>query len=117
MGKYVKNERWISCTDEGSLLLVSKSCKIEKRVENAHPTAIICIRWNSDSQAITTCGEDGLTKIWLKQGVLKFKLVENPSPVHSLAWIPDENTRYINEGKIWQLNPYLKVLIRHCLGK
>ena len=33
---------------DGSLTLVSKYGKIEKRVENAHSTAIICIKWNSD---------------------------------------------------------------------
>ena len=35
-------------SSEGSLLFISKSGKIEKRVENAHSTAVICIRWNSD---------------------------------------------------------------------
>ena len=76
---------------DGSLTLVSKSGKIEKRVENAHSTAIICIKWNSDGQAIATCGEDGLVKIWSKLGVLRSKLAENPTPVYSLAWSPDEN--------------------------
>ena len=58
---------------DGSLTLVSKSGKIEKKVDNAHSTAIICIKWNSDGQAIATSGEDGLVKIWSKLGVLRSK--------------------------------------------
>ena len=93
---------------DGSLTLVSKSGKIEKRVENAHSTAIICIKWNSDGQAIATCGEDGLVKIWSKLGVLRSKLAENPTPVYSLAWSPDENYMLYTCGKNLAIKPIFK---------
>ena len=60
-------------------------------MENIHSAAVICIRWNSDGQAIATSSEGGLFKIWSKQRVLRTKLVENDSPVYSLEWSPDEN--------------------------
>ena len=93
---------------DGSLTLVSKSGKIEKRVENAHSTAIICIKWNSDGQAIATSGEDGLVKIWSKQGVLRSKLAENPTPVYSLAWSPDENYMLYTCGHNLAIKPIFK---------
>ena len=93
---------------DGSLTLVSKSGKIEKRVENAHSTAIICIKWNSDGQAIATSGEDGLVKIWSKLGVLRSKLAENPTPVYSLAWSPDENYMLYTCGKNLAIKPIFK---------
>ena len=93
---------------DGSLTLVSKSGKIEKKVENAHSTAIICIKWNSDGQAIATCGEDGLVKIWSKLGVLRSKLAENPTPVYSLAWSPDENYMLYTCGKNLAIKPIFK---------
>ena len=93
---------------DGSLTLVSKSGKIEKRVDNAHSTAIICIKWNSDGQAIATSGEDGLVKIWSKQGVLRSKLAENPTPVYSLAWSPDENYMLYTFGKNLAIKPIFK---------
>ena len=93
---------------DGSLTLVSKSGKIEKRVDNAHSTAIICIKWNSDGQAIATSGEDGLVKIWSKQGVLRSKLADNPTPVYSLAWSPDENYMLYTCGRSLAIKPIFK---------
>ena len=93
---------------DGTLRLVSKSGKIEKNVENAHQTAIICIRWNSDGQAIATSGEDGVVKIWSKQGVLRTKLVENSSPVYAVSWSPDENYLIFSNGKNLAIKPIFK---------
>ena len=97
----------IGSTD-GALLIVTKTGKIEKSVENAHSTAIICIKWNSDGQAIATSGEDGIVKIWSKQGVLRSKLVENSSPVYSIAWSPDENYMLYTNGKNLSIKPIFK---------
>ena len=97
----------IGSTD-GALLIVTKTGKIEKSVENAHSTAIICIKWNSDGQAIATSGEDGIVKIWSKQGVLRSKLVENNSPVYSIAWSPDENYMLYTNGKNLSIKPIFK---------
>ena len=97
----------IGSTD-GALTIVTKTGKIEKTVENAHATAIICIKWNSDGQAIATSGEDGIVKIWSKQGVLRSKLVENSSPVYSIAWSPDENYMLYTDGKNLSIKPIFK---------
>ena len=70
------NELLAIGSSEGTLLIMNKTGKIEKVVDNAHSSAIICLKWNSDGQAFATSGEDGVVKIWFKQGVLRSKLEE-----------------------------------------
>ena len=95
-------------TSDGTLKLLSKTGKIEKIVEGAHTTAIICIKWNSDGQAIATSGEDGIVKIWSRLGVLRSKLVENANPVYSIAWSPDENYMLYTSDKNLAIKPIFK---------
>ena len=61
-----------------------------------------------NGQAIATSGEDGLVKIWSKQGVLRSKLAENPTPVYSLAWSPDENYMLYTCGRNLAIKPIFK---------
>ena len=95
-------------SSEGALILINKTGKIEKTVDNAHSTAIICIKWNSDGQALATSGEDGIVKIWSKQGVLRSKLEESNSPIYSIAWSPDENYMLYTCGKNLFIKPIFK---------
>ena len=95
-------------SSEGALIIINKTGKIEKTVDNAHSTAIICIKWNSDGQALATSGEDGIVKIWSKQGVLRSKLEESNSPIYSIAWSPDENYMLYTCGKNLSIKPIFK---------
>ena len=95
-------------TSDGTLKIITKTGKVDKIVEGAHSTAIICIKWNSDGQAIATSGEDGIVKIWSRQGVLRSKLVENASPVYSIAWSPDENYMLYTSDKNLAIKPIFK---------
>jgi len=104
----IGNELLAIGSSEGSLILLNKTGKIEKTVDNAHSTAIICIKWNSDGQALATGGEDGIVKIWSKQGVLRSKLEESSSPIYSIAWSPDENYMLYTCGKNLSIKPIFK---------
>jgi intraflagellar transport protein 80 len=95
-------------TSDGTLKVISRNGKPEKIVENAHSTAIICVKWSSDGQAIATSGEDGVVKIWSKQGVLRSKLVESNSPVYSVSWSHDENFMLYASDKNLSIKPILK---------
>ena len=95
-------------TSDGTLKVISKTGKVEKIVDSAHSTAIICIKWNSDGQAIATSGEDGIVKIWSRQGVLRSKLVENSSPVYAISWSPDENYMLYSNEKNLSIKPIFK---------
>ena len=57
------NELLAIGSSDGTLIIMNKTGKIEKAVDNAYSTAIICIKWNSDGQAFATSGEDGVVKI------------------------------------------------------
>jgi intraflagellar transport protein 80 len=102
------NELLAIGTADGGLLILNKAGKIEKVVDNAHSTAIICIKWNSDGQAFATSGEDGVVKIWFKQGVLRSKLEEANTPIYSIAWSPDENYMLYTCGKNLVIKPIFK---------
>ena len=102
------NELLAIGSSEGTLIIMNKTGKIEKTVDNAHSTAIICIKWNSDGQAFATSGEDGVVKIWFKQGVLRSKLEETDTPIYSIAWSPDENYMLYTCGKNLVIKPIFK---------
>ena len=95
-------------TSDGTLKVISRTGKVEKIIENAHSTAIICIKWNSEGQAIATSGEDGVVKIWSRQGVLRSKLVETSSPVYAIAWSYDENYILFSSDKKLSIKPIFK---------
>lgn len=60
----------------GRLYLVSRSGKIEKKVE-AHRGAVLSARWSYDGTALVTVGEDGQVKIWSRSGMLRSTLSQN----------------------------------------
>ena len=93
---------------DGTLKIVSRTGKVEKVIDNAHQTAIICIKWSAEGQAIATSGEDGVVKIWSRQGVLRSKLVETSSPVYAIAWSYDENYILYSSGKNLSIKPIFK---------
>ncbi|XP_014664680.1 PREDICTED: intraflagellar transport protein 80 homolog [Priapulus caudatus] len=84
----------LTATD-GRLYLVSRTGKIEKKVE-AHRGAVLSARWNHDGTALVSVGEDGQVKIWSRSGMLRSTLSQNSTPVYSVAWGPDNNVLYTN---------------------
>ena len=95
-------------TCDGTLKLISRLGKLEKEITNAHSTAIICMKWNSLGNAIATSGEDGVVKIWSRQGVLRSKLIETSTPVYALAWSCDENYILYSSDKHLSIRPVFK---------
>uniref|UniRef100_A0A0G4GHL8 IFT80 second beta-propeller domain-containing protein n=1 Tax=Chromera velia CCMP2878 TaxID=1169474 RepID=A0A0G4GHL8_9ALVE len=78
----------LACAD-GSFRLLNKSGKEEKRVDNAHTGAVICIRWNHDGSAIATAGEDGLVKIWSRSAMPRSTIAQHSRSVYAVCWSPD----------------------------
>uniref|UniRef100_UPI00398E3A1C intraflagellar transport protein 80 homolog isoform X3 n=1 Tax=Pristiophorus japonicus TaxID=55135 RepID=UPI00398E3A1C len=92
--------------------LVSKSGRVEKSVE-AHRGAVLAGRWNYEGTALVTVGEDGQIKIWSKTGMLRSTMVQQGTPVYSVAWGPDSDKILYTSGKqliIKPLQPNAKVL-------
>jgi intraflagellar transport protein 80 len=69
-GKGAQEVLALACTD-GSFKLVSKAGRVEKNVQEAHSSAIICIKWSYEGAAVATGGEDGSIKIWSRGGMLR----------------------------------------------
>ena len=95
-------------TSDGTLKIISRTGKIEKVIDSAHSTAIICIKWSAEGQAIATSGEDGIVKIWSRQGVLRSKLVETSSPIYAIAWSYDENYILYSSDRNLSIKPIFK---------
>jgi len=60
----------LGCAD-GSFKLASKAGRIEKNIAEAHSGAIICIKWSYEGAALASSGEDGMIKIWSKNGMMR----------------------------------------------
>ncbi|KAJ6669441.1 hypothetical protein lerEdw1_008251 [Lerista edwardsae] len=96
----------------GKFHLISKTGRVEKSVE-AHCGAVLAGRWNYEGTALVTVGEDGQIKIWSKSGMLRSTLVQQGTPIYSVAWGPDSEKILYTSGKqllIKALQPNVKVL-------
>ncbi|OQR79083.1 intraflagellar transport protein 80-like [Tropilaelaps mercedesae] len=78
----------ITCSD-GKYRLASKA---NQRVVEAHTGAILSAGWNHDGTMLATAGEDGLLRLWMRNGAFKANLAEHESPVTCVCWsiISDE---------------------------
>ena len=65
----------VGCTD-GSFKMVSKMGRVEKNVDKAHTGAVTCVRWNYEGTSLLTAGEDGVLKIWSKNGMPRSTLLQ-----------------------------------------
>jgi len=74
----------IGCSD-GQFHLLSPNWRIEKSVQ-AHNGGVICVRVNPDGLSIASAGEDGLVKIWSRNGMLRSQLASTGTAVTSLNW-------------------------------
>lgn len=77
--------------------------KAEKKI-NAHKGAILALKWNNESTAFLTSGEDGAIKIWSKSGMLRSTLVAEGGPaVISCGWAPN------NDSVVYSIDNYVVV--------
>uniref|UniRef100_A0A2D4Q0U3 Intraflagellar transport protein 80 homolog n=1 Tax=Micrurus surinamensis TaxID=129470 RepID=A0A2D4Q0U3_MICSU len=105
-------ENFVLTSSDGKFHLISKTGRVEKSVE-AHCGAVLAGRWNYEGTALLTVGEDGQIKIWSKSGMLRSTLVQQGTPIYSVAWGPDSEKILYTSGKqliIKPLQPNAKVL-------
>ncbi|XP_078419892.1 intraflagellar transport protein 80 homolog isoform X1 [Cetorhinus maximus] len=110
--KQIQAEIFVLTSTDGKFHLVSKTGRVEKSVE-AHRGAVLAGRWNYEGTALVTVGEDGQIKIWSKTGMLRSTMVQQGTPVYSVAWGPDSDKILYTSGKqliIKPLQPNAKVL-------
>ncbi|XP_078065148.1 intraflagellar transport protein 80 homolog isoform X3 [Mustelus asterias] len=110
--KQMQAEIFVLTSTDGKFHLVSKTGRVEKSVE-AHRGAVLAGRWNYEGTALVTVGEDGQIKIWSKTGMLRSTMVQQGTPVYSVAWGPDSDKILYTSGKqliIKPLQPNAKVL-------
>ncbi|XP_069752881.1 intraflagellar transport protein 80 homolog isoform X4 [Narcine bancroftii] len=110
--KQIQAEIFVLTSTDGKFHLVSKTGRVEKSVE-AHRGAVLAGRWNYEGTALVTVGEDGQIKIWSKTGMLRSTMVQQGTPVYSVAWGPDSDKILYTSGRqliIKPLQPSAKVL-------
>jgi intraflagellar transport protein 80 len=82
----------------GKFYFCSKAGKIEKSVE-AHTGAVLCLRWNYEGSALVTGGEDGIIKIWSRNGMLRSTLMKTSYPIYCAVWSFDNDQCLYTNGK------------------
>ncbi|CAK9221469.1 unnamed protein product [Sphagnum troendelagicum] len=87
----------VACTD-GAFYIISKGGREEKRFE-AHEGAVICIRWNFEGTALATGGEDGILKIWSRNGMHRSTLAQIEHSVYTIAWGPNSEQIVFSNGR------------------
>jgi intraflagellar transport protein 80 len=81
----------IGCAD-GSLHLCSPNWRVEKTVP-AHTGGVTCLSVNPDGLSIASGGEDGVVKIWSRNGILRTNLASAGSAITSCNW--DNTGKYL----------------------
>lgn len=71
---------------DGSVVLVGKNGREEKRITGAHRGGITCIKWSYEGTAFATTGEDGACKIFSRSGMLRTTLAQFSKPIYSCSW-------------------------------
>ncbi|XP_062901919.1 intraflagellar transport protein 80 homolog isoform X1 [Mobula hypostoma] len=110
--KQIQTEIFVLTSTDGKFHLVSKTGRVEKSVE-AHRGAVLAGRWNYEGTALVTVGEDGQIKIWSKTGMLRSTMIQQGTPVYSVAWGPNSDKILYTSGRqliIKPLQPSAKVL-------
>jgi intraflagellar transport protein 80 len=88
VGKQTSDVFALGCSD-GTVRLITRAGREEKKVDSAHTGAVIRVAWAYDGSALASCGEDGDVKVWSRGGNLRSTLLQTGTPVYALAWSPD----------------------------
>ncbi|OHT07478.1 hypothetical protein TRFO_24303 [Tritrichomonas foetus] len=93
------NTFFIGCSD-GNFHLCSTNWRIEKTVQ-AHNGGVTCISVNPDGTSIATGGEDGLVKIWSRNGSLRSTLASCGTAVTTARWdCTGKNLMFTHAGNV-----------------
>lgn len=87
------------CCSDGTVRLMTKAGREEKRIAAHESGAVICVRWNYDGTLFATGGEDGQVKVWSHSGNSRPTLAATGRPAYALAWSPDSQALLIPIGK------------------
>lgn len=89
--------------------------RMEKGIE-AHRGSIIAILWSNDISTLATAGEDGLVKVWSRNGMLRTTLNVTGAagtPVYAMSWSSRSDALVTSKGNnilIKPLAPQAKTL-------
>eukprot|EP00753_Platysulcus_tardus_P016304 PLAT5593.1.p1 GENE.PLAT5593.1~~PLAT5593.1.p1 ORF type:complete len:772 (-),score=389.49 PLAT5593.1:1637-3952(-) len=88
----------LSCTD-GTVRVIGKAGREEKRIAAAEEGAIISLAWNYDGSALVTGGEDGSVKVWSRAGMCRGTIAALPRAIYLVGWGPDDNQILFGSGR------------------
>ncbi|CAM9962929.1 unnamed protein product [Heterosigma akashiwo] len=88
----------VSCTD-GSIRLISRTGREEKKIDQAHLGAVVQLKWNRDGSALVSVGEDGAVKVWSRSGNLRSTLLQLGRPVYAVCWGSDNDQILLGNGR------------------
>eukprot|EP00026_Physarum_polycephalum_P003964 Phypoly_transcript_03981.p1 GENE.Phypoly_transcript_03981~~Phypoly_transcript_03981.p1 ORF type:complete len:761 (+),score=98.06 Phypoly_transcript_03981:1-2283(+) len=94
----------VACTD-GSYRLMNKTGREEKKVDKAHAGAVTALRWSYDGTSLLTAGEDGVLKVWSRNGMLRSTLLQTGRCIYSIAWSPNDDQILLTSGKELVIKP------------
>ncbi|GAB5361091.1 hypothetical protein AAMO2058_000684800 [Amorphochlora amoebiformis] len=89
----------------GMFQIISKSGRVERKVQGAHKGAILTCKFSHDGTALMTGGEDGYVKKWSKTGNLQSKLCNSGRAVYSLTWCSDNQSVLYCSEKFLTIKP------------
>ena len=91
---------------DGSIKLINKNGKVEKNISNdTHKKSLISLKWSYDGGALASSGQDGVIKIWSKNGNLRTNLLTSDRPIYSVAWSPESDAVLYCFDKFISLKP------------
>ena len=65
---------------------MNKTGREEKKVDKAHTGAVTALRWSYDGTSLLTAGEDGVLKVWSRNGMLRSTLLQTGTPSFHLLY-------------------------------
>ena len=75
----------------------SGQVRFEKKWTAHQGACIRCITSPSGAELLT-CGEDGLCKVWSRNGLLRTQLASTGQAIYAAAWAPDGSAVVLSEG-------------------
>jgi intraflagellar transport protein 80 len=90
---------------DGSISFLLKTGKFDKKHPGAHKGSVIAVKWSYDGSSMASCGEDGVIKIWSRNGSFRNELVKQDSAIYALAWSPESDALLYCSEKTITIKP------------